>query len=121
MTSDHVFSPPNAPAGQAGSDSETLRRAGEMGFTTLLLLAANACCGFLIFLAPITGAMALLQVRGVTPVTEVDHLWLRFARAGGWMGVILGGGACVLLVGYILFLVAIVMMDFGTSGALSAL
>lgn len=103
--SDQPFAPPESDA--VSADAERIRRAGEAGFLTLILFAANACCGLLVFVVPITGAMALIQIQGLVPRTEVDHLWRRLALTGGWMGVLLGGVLVLIMLAYLAFLAAV--------------
>lgn len=98
------YAPPSAPSDPLESDA--IRRAGELGFTTLVLLAANACCGFLVFLVPFTGAMALWQARGRQPTSSVDHLWMRLAVTGGWLGLGIGAVYSLFILAYLAFAVA---------------
>jgi len=105
---DQPFTPPEAPT--VSVDGERIRQAGEMGFITLILFAANACCGLLVFVVPLTGAVALYQLQGTVARTEVDRVWRRVALAGGWSGVVLGGLYSIAFALYVLFLIAVIAM-----------
>lgn len=104
-----VYAPPSAAPASPTHDAEAIRRAGELGFATLVMLGANACCGVLIFVVPITGGMALWQARGRQPVEPVDHLWMRLALTGGWLGLTIGLIFSLVFLGYIALVVGVLL------------
>lgn len=92
------------------------QRAGEYGLATLCVTSIGVCCTPAVLASPFLGAVALVQLRraneAVTPGTA-DHLYIRVAKLGGWIGVTVGALYFMVIFAYIAILVVAVLADGG--------